>query len=186
MRRNTETSSNFSSRRIKKTADNIGAFLAQYPLHAIIKSLRSHNPLTLRLLHGITPPLHHSLLSVNSAGTLLWMTLTLCPAHDWHRPHDESGNPIPSAGFAIPAEAGSEPVHSAGVAERAEAFAPFFPGVRTRWDDQWLYVESNGMPHLGTWQRLGFLQLGDDGQLSFDLNTSDTMGFIRITGKLDN
>ena len=37
---------------------------------------------------------------------------------------------------------------------------------------------------LGAWQRLGFLQLGDDGKQSFDLNTSDTTGFIRITGKL--
>ena len=89
------------------------------------------------------------LLSVSSTCTLLWMTLFSSSAHEWHRPHDDTGAPIPAEGFSIPEEAGSEPANSAKVAERAGAFAPFFPKVRTRWDDQWLYVESNGMPDHG-------------------------------------
>ena len=84
-----------------------------------------------------------------SAFSLLWISHPACPAHEWHQPHDDSGNPNASAGFLIPEEAGQDPDNSAEVAERAEAFAPFFPGVRTRWDDQWLYVENNGMPDHG-------------------------------------
>ena len=50
-------------------------------------------------------------------------------------------------------------VSSQAAAERAEAFAPFHPTARVRWDDQWFYVESNGianhemMTGITNWQQ---------------------------------
>jgi hypothetical protein len=92
---------------------------------------------------------HKPLHIATATCTLLGVISTACPAHEWHRPHDASGTPIESPGFSIPEEAGSDPDNAADVAERAGAFAPFFPEVRVRWDGTWLYVESNGMPSHG-------------------------------------
>lgn len=51
----------------------------------------------------------------------------------------------------------------AGAPSQAAAFAPFAPYVTTRWDDTWLYIESDGLPHtpaahpmmigIRSWQR---------------------------------
>ena len=92
---------------------------------------------------------HKPLLIVAATCALLLLKPTGCLAHEWHRPHDASGNPIESAAFSIPEETGPDPDNAAEVAERAGAFAPFFPKVRVRWDETWLYVESNGMPDHG-------------------------------------
>ncbi len=85
--------------------------------------------------------------------TLAGASLLVLPAgslaHEWHRPHDESGAPFVSACLSIPPELGAGPENEAEVAERAEAFTPFFPKVRVRWDESWLYVECNGMPDHG-------------------------------------
>ena len=70
-------------------------------------------------------------------------------AHDWHRPHNGSGAPVNSSPFAVPESSGEGPDNEALVAELAEAFTPFFPQVRVNWDENWLYVESNGMPNHG-------------------------------------
>ena len=70
-------------------------------------------------------------------------------AHDWHRPHDGSGAPVNSSPFAVPESSGEGPDNEAVVAELAEAFTHFFPEVRVNWDENWLYVESNGMPNHG-------------------------------------
>ncbi len=70
-------------------------------------------------------------------------------AHEWHRHDGETGTPAPAPVFEIPAGAGTAPADSAAVAERAEAFSAFHPDVRFRWDDDWFYVESDGMPDHG-------------------------------------
>ncbi len=70
-------------------------------------------------------------------------------AHEWHQQDAGTGTPASNAVFTIPAEAGPAPVNAAVVAERAEAFSAFHPLVRVRWDDDWFYVESDGMPNHG-------------------------------------
>ncbi|YCM42281.1 YHYH protein [Verrucomicrobiaceae bacterium 227] len=70
---------------------------------------------------------------------------TSVPAHEWHF-HQVDGAPVESDGIVIPESEGDEPANSAAVAERAEAFAPYRPKVQVRWDDQWFYIESNGIP----------------------------------------
>ncbi len=60
----------------------------------------------------------------------------------WHRPHQD---PIESVFY--PRGNRTRSRNAAEVAERAGAFAPFFPKVRVRWDETWLYVESNGTDH---------------------------------------
>jgi hypothetical protein len=40
----------------------------------------------------------------------------------------------------------ASPTGNAPAPPAAAAFAPFAPAVKTRWDERWLYVESNGMP----------------------------------------
>lgn len=85
--------------------------------------------------------------------------LSCASAHDWHRHHSTDGSPIENSVFAIPASEGSEPIDSEMAAERAEAFAPFHPTVRVRWDEQWFYIESSGiadhemMTGISNWQQ---------------------------------
>lgn len=91
----------------------------------------------------------------------IWISVLIssASAHEWHRHHDDAGTPVESDAFSIPASEGSEPVNSDAAADRAEAFAPFHPYVRVRWDDQWFYVESDGiadhemMTGITNWQQ---------------------------------
>lgn len=61
--------------------------------------------------------------------------LTLCPA----RAHDPSSFATGSAGT-------KEAPSSSAAPAQASAFAPFAPGVKVRWDEQFLFVESHGLP----------------------------------------
>ena len=95
----------------------------------------------------------------------LWLGLVLgfvgeeLSAHEWHRHHDAAGTPVSNPVFHIPEDEGGEPENSAVIAERAEAFSAFHPRVRIRWDEQWLYVESDGiadhemMTGITNWQQ---------------------------------
>ncbi len=92
------------------------------------------------------------ILSLAIAWSIVMMATA--PGHDWHR-HDSE----PTGPFSVPAAEGAEPANSAAAAERAEAFAPFHPSVRVRWDDTWFYIESNGiadhemMTGITNWQQ---------------------------------
>ena len=98
-------------------------------------------------------------LSVLCHGLMLGLVTGDVIAHEWHRHHDAEGTPAQSTVFQIPADEGGEPENSAAVAERAEAFSPFHPRVRVRWDGQWFYVESDGiadhemMTGITNWQQ---------------------------------
>ncbi|MDA7511301.1 YHYH protein, partial [Verrucomicrobia bacterium] len=91
--------------------------------------------------------------------SIVGMVTNVANAHEWHRHHDEAGEPAANPVFQIPADEGAEPENSATVAERAEAFSPFHPRVRVRWDDQWFYIESDGiadhdmMTGITNWQQ---------------------------------
>ncbi len=61
--------------------------------------------------------------------------LTLCPA----RAHDPSSFATGSAGT-------KEAPSSSAAPAQASAFAPFAPGVKVRWDEQFLFVECHGLP----------------------------------------
>ena len=61
--------------------------------------------------------------------------LTLCPA----RAHDPSSFATGSAGT-------KEAPSSSAAPAQASAFAPFAPGVKVRWDEQFLFVESHDLP----------------------------------------
>ena len=93
--------------------------------------------------------LRHSVFRSSLACGYVLALQTGLPAHEWHRPHDESGVLVASVGLSIPTDLGAGPENEAEVAERAEAFTPFFPKVRVRWDESWLYVECDGMPDHG-------------------------------------
>ena len=97
--------------------------------------------------------------------TALWVSsivgigINVANAHEWHRHHDEVGEPVANQVFQIPENEGTEPENSGLVAERAEAFSPFHPRVRVRWDSQWFYIESDGiadhdmMTGITNWQQ---------------------------------
>ena len=69
---------------------------------------------------------------------------------------------IRAANESAVARASGAPAGTAGPAQAA-IFAPFAPFVKTRFDDRWLYVESDGLPHeplpftmmvgIRTWQQ---------------------------------
>ena len=67
--------------------------------------------------------------------TAFCIFLTLCPA----RAHDPSSFATGSAGT-------KEAPSSSAAPAQASAFAPFAPGVKVRWDEQFLFVESHGLP----------------------------------------
>ena len=67
--------------------------------------------------------------------TAFCILLTLCPA----RAHDPSSFATGSAGT-------KEAPSSSAAPAQASAFAPFAPGVKVRWDEQFLFVESHGLP----------------------------------------
>ncbi|MFM8360498.1 MAG: YHYH protein [Verrucomicrobiota bacterium] len=100
---------------------------------------------------------------------LRWAALLGCLAvpaavgHDWHRGEEArqvAGAPLLLAEATLIAEertafelvAAAIPGPTAVEVVRpgiATAFAPFAPRVKTRWDDRYLYVESNGLPDHG-------------------------------------
>jgi len=80
------------------------------------------------------------------AKTLVILALACRPgclvfAHEWHR-HGSAE----STTLAIPASEGAAPTNSEAVAERAASIAPFFPKARYFWDDDFFYIESDGIP----------------------------------------
>jgi phosphatidylethanolamine-binding protein (PEBP) family uncharacterized protein len=79
-------------------------------------------------------------------------------AHDPHDPHDGDDDHhhgdaprtpmlIARAEFAAMPIPAWEPAPSFAGPWQADAFVKFAPDVRTRFDGQWLYVESDGLPH---------------------------------------
>jgi hypothetical protein len=77
-----------------------------------------------------------------------------------HDPHDGEGHDHAEIGarlhsptavpalLALPASIASEPAPAPPASPwQADAFAKFAPDVRTRFDAQWLHIESDGMPH---------------------------------------
>ena len=84
-------------------------------------------------------------------------------AHPWHQHttidevHDDMGAGV---GFSIPDSAGNAPTDSEAVARIAESVAPFHDvGVSYRWDDEYFYLESDGLPEhdvfvgITSWQQ---------------------------------
>ena len=66
-------------------------------------------------------------------------------------PLQAGGKPIQPSGVAPPSPG------AAGRPAQAAPFEVFAPAVATRWDDRWLYVESDGLPHAPGTAREAFV-----------------------------